>query len=100
MVDEGEIDWKLISIRTDDPLNDEIKTTEDLINKFGYQITGIREWFRWYKTPDNKPLNGYIENERLLNADETIKIIDKTNKDWENLVTGKADAGKLWIPGK
>lgn len=27
---------------------------------------GIREWFRWYKTPDDKPLNAFGFNEKVL----------------------------------
>ena len=33
-------------------------------------VSGIREWFRWYKTPDGKPINGFGHDEKLLNADK------------------------------
>lgn len=31
---------------------------------------GIREWFRWYKTPDNKPTNAFGHGEQCLDANE------------------------------
>lgn len=30
-------------------------------------LSGIREWFRWYKTPDGKPPNAFALDERALN---------------------------------
>ena len=42
-------------------------------------VSGIREWFRWYKTPDGKPVNGFGHDERALNAAETKEIIAETN---------------------
>ena len=36
---------------------------------------GIREWFRWYKTPDGKPINGFGHDEKCLDASKvTISL--------------------------
>merc|ERR1712193_552339 len=61
-------------------------------------ISGIREWFRWYRTPDDKPLNSFGFDEKALNKAETIKIIDETHEAWKKLTSGGCDAGKLWVP--
>ena len=62
-------------------------------------ILGIREWFRWYKSPDGKPLNRYGLNERVLSSKEAIDIIVETNHYWKNLVSGKTiNKSNLWIP--
>jgi hypothetical protein len=50
-----------------------------------------------YKTPDDKPLNGFGFDEKFLDAAEAKKVIEETHVSWKNLREGKTDAGKLWI---
>ena len=100
MIDDGEVDWKVIAIRTNATLTigkdkigkDKIKLAEK-INDIGdvptEVLSGIREWFRWYKTPDGKLLNKFGLNEEFKNKVYAIKIINETNKEYENIVTLK-----------
>ncbi|CAJ1357916.1 unnamed protein product [Effrenium voratum] len=69
MIDDGELDWKVIGIRVADKLASELNDIDDVEAKCPGVISGIREWFRWYKTPDGKPLNafGFEEWQMLLN---------------------------------
>ena len=53
MIDGGELDYKMLVIRESDPLASKINKVEDIDKYFKGTTTGIREWFRWYKTPDN-----------------------------------------------
>lgn len=96
MIDDGELDWKLIAIRKDDPLAAEINSVEDLEAKMPHQVDGIREWFRWYKTPDDKPLNAFGFDEKCLSTEESIEVIKETHAHWKALREGTTDAGKLW----
>ena len=52
---------------------------------------------RWYKTPDDKPLNGLGFDEKYLNAAESEKVIAETHEAWKKLKAGEAEAGKLWV---
>ena len=63
-------------------------------------ISGIREWFRWYKTPDNKPLNTFGYNEQCLDSDIAIKVIEETHSHYMHLRQGKSniDNNSLWLP--
>ena len=56
MIDDGELDWKLIAVRTDDPLAAQLNDIADVEALLPGTVSGIREWFRWYKTPDGKPV--------------------------------------------
>merc|ERR1712238_149646 len=94
MIDDGELDWKVVAIAVDDPLAMEYNDIDDVPDAIK---DGIREWFRWYKTPDDKPLNGFGFDEKYLDAAETKKVIEETHQAWKNLRSGKSDAGKLWI---
>jgi inorganic pyrophosphatase len=97
MIDDGELDWKLIAINAEDSLASKLNDVEDLQKMSPEIISGIREWFRWYKTPDGKPLNRYGLNERVLNSKEAVEVIMETNHYWKNLISGKTKSN-LWIP--
>ena len=94
MIDDGELDWKVLAVAVDDPLAAEYNDIDDV--PLAVQ-DGIREWFRWYKTPDDKPLNGFGFDEKYLNAAETEKVIEETHNSWKKLKAGETDAGKLWL---
>lgn len=93
MIDDGELDWKVLAIAVDDPLAKEYNDIDDVPEAIQ---AGIREWFRWYKTPDDKPLNGFGFDEKFLNAEEAKKIISETHNSWKKLRSGESSAGKLW----
>ena len=93
MIDDGELDWKLIAVRADDPLAATLESAEDLDHGV---VSGIREWFRWYKTPDDKPLNAFGFDEAALPKAKTVEVIAETHAAWKGLRDGSIDAGKLW----
>ena len=100
MIDDGELDWKLIAINAADEHASEINDVGDIEKFYPGTVSGIREWFRWYKTPDGKPINGFGHGERALNAAETKAVIAETNGFYKKLLSGETDAGKLWVPVK
>ena len=46
------------------------------------RVSGIREWFRWYKTPDDKPLNAFGFDEAALPKAKTVEVIAETHAAW------------------
>lgn len=94
MIDDGELDWKVLAIATDDPDASKYNDIDDVPKAVQ---DGIREWFRWYKTPDDKPINEFGFDEKYLNKKEAIEVIDETHEAWKKLMSGDTDAGKLWI---
>jgi inorganic pyrophosphatase len=97
MIDDGELDWKMIAINSEDPLFSQLNDIEDVETKCPGTISGIREWFRWYKTPDDKPLNAFGFDEKCLNKKMAEEVIQETHEYYMNLKTGKTDKGKLWM---
>jgi len=97
MIDDGELDWKLIAIAASDEHADEIDDVADIEKFYPGTVSGIREWFRWYKTPDDKPVNGFGHGEKALGKEEAIEVIKETNEAYKNLMSGKSEAGKLWL---
>mmetsp|Transcript_13954 Transcript_13954/g.24338 ORF Transcript_13954/g.24338 Transcript_13954/m.24338 type:complete len:271 (-) Transcript_13954:112-924(-) len=97
MIDDGELDWKVVAIAASDPMADELNDIDDVEAKMPGTLSGIREWFRWYKTPDDKPLNSFGFDEKFLNKEEAMKVIAETHESWKGLKDGSIDKGKLWI---
>jgi inorganic pyrophosphatase len=92
MIDDGELDWKIVAVANDDPLAKQYNDIDDVPDAVK---DGIREWFRWYKTPDDKPLNEFGFDEKFLNVAKTKEVIEETNEFWKKL---KADGSeKLWV---
>lgn len=57
----------------------------------------MREWFRWYKTPDPKPLNKFGFDEKALPRQFALEVIEETHHFWKDLRAGKTSADKLWV---
>jgi len=98
MLDDGELDWKVIAISVNDPLAAKLDRISDVEDYFPGTVAGIREWFRWYKTPDGKPLNRFGFHETVLDKEKAVDVIMETHEAWVRLVAGEADKNKLWVP--
>ncbi|KAH7865238.1 hypothetical protein Vadar_004075 [Vaccinium darrowii] len=59
MIDEGELDWKIVAISLDDPKASLVNDIDDVEKHFQGTLTAIRDWFRDYKIPDGKPANKF-----------------------------------------
>lgn len=94
MIDDGELDWKLLAVAVDDPLAQQYNDIADVPDSVK---DGVREWFRWYKTPDNKPLNGFGYNEQYLDKEHAAKVVEETHEAWKKLKSGGIQPGKLWV---
>jgi len=97
MLDDGELDWKVIAVSTADPLYEQLNSVSDVDALCPGTLSGIREWFRWYKTPDGKPINAFGHNEECLSAQKAMEVVEETHEFWQNLKAGKSDPGKLWV---
>lgn len=97
MIDSGELDWKIIAIDAADQDAANINNIDDLDLLKPGVTSGIREWFRWYKTPDGKPLNRFGFEEKFLNRDAAFDVIDETHKAWKHLRGGNSQVKDLWV---
>jgi len=97
MIDDGELDWKIIAISMSDPLAGELHDLEQLEAKHPEVISGIREWFRWYKTPDGKPLNAFGFDEKCLPRAKANEVISHCFDAWRELRFGNVEGNAgLW----
>eukprot|EP00741_Cyanophora_paradoxa_P008057 tig00001250_g7796.t1 len=95
LIDEGECDWKVIAIRTDDPKASQVNDLGDVEKVFPGVVDHIRTWFREYKVPDGKPLNDYAFGGEAKDKAYAMKVIAETHKSWADLKAGKIDPDDL-----
>ncbi|XP_074584340.1 LOW QUALITY PROTEIN: soluble inorganic pyrophosphatase 6, chloroplastic-like [Curcuma longa] len=95
MIDEGELDWKIVAISLDDPRASLVNDADDVEKHFPGTLTAIRDWFRDYKIPDGKPANKFGLGNKAANKDYALKVITETNESWAKLMKRSAPAGDL-----
>nr|ATJ00692.1 soluble inorganic pyrophosphatase 8 [Hevea brasiliensis] len=95
MIDEGELDWKIVAISLDDPRASLVNDDDDVEKHFPGTLTAIRDWFRDYKIPDGKPANKFGLGNKAASKDYALKVITETNESWAKLVKRSIPAGEL-----
>eukprot|EP00891_Asterochloris_glomerata_P006174 jgi/Astpho2/6174/Aster-03588 len=91
MIDDGELDWKVIAISEDDPKAASVNDIEDVEREFPGEVEKIRVWFRDYKTPDGKPQNKFGYNDQAQNKEFTVNIINECAGFYKALKSGKTE---------
>jgi len=90
MIDEGEMDWKVVGISTADPMTDVVHTLDDLEVVQPSVLHAFREWMRVYKTVDGKPENEFAFNGEWQGADFARDVIGDTHASWKGSDARKA----------
>ncbi|XP_050149091.1 soluble inorganic pyrophosphatase 6, chloroplastic-like isoform X2 [Malus sylvestris] len=72
MIDEGELDWKIVAISLDDPRASLVNDIDDVEKHFPGTLAAIRDWFRDYKIPDGKPANKFGLGNKAANKKQFI----------------------------
>ncbi|KAF0037325.1 hypothetical protein F2P81_010199 [Scophthalmus maximus] len=86
MIDEGEMDWKVIAINVKDPDAKNLNSIEDVRNSRPGHLEATVDWFRKYKVPDGKPVNQFGFNGRFKDKDFAVDIIKSTHEHWRALL--------------
>ncbi|DBB11692.1 TPA: V-ATPase V0 sector subunit c'' [Trebouxia sp. C0006] len=94
MIDDGELDWKIIAIDVNDPKASSVNDIEDVEREFPGEVDKIRTWFRDYKTPDGKPQNKFGFDDKAMNKEFTLGVIKETSGFYQNLLSGKTENTK------
>jgi inorganic pyrophosphatase len=91
MVDDGEVDWKVICIRADDPKAAAVNDVEDVERVFPGELNRVLEWFRDYKIPDGKPANQFGYDSKCLSREFAMEVIEETHESYVALRSGKRE---------
>lgn len=91
LIDEGETDWKLISIDINDPLAEKINDIGDVETLMPGLLRATHEWFKIYKIPDGKPPNQFAFNGEAKDRAFAEKVINETHEFWKALINTTGD---------
>jgi inorganic pyrophosphatase len=91
MIDDGELDWKVIAIKKEDPKASSVNDVEDVEREFPGELEKIRVWFRDYKKPDGKPENKFGFDDQYQNKEYTLDVIKETHELYNKLKSGKRE---------
>mmetsp|Transcript_1320 Transcript_1320/g.2966 ORF Transcript_1320/g.2966 Transcript_1320/m.2966 type:complete len:315 (-) Transcript_1320:223-1167(-) len=91
MIDEGEADWKLITIDKDDKWAPFLNNINDVDEQLPGLLDAIREWYRTYKIPDGKPPNTFGLDEKFMDKKYALTIMEECNHAWKELISGEKE---------
>lgn len=91
LLDEGEVDWKIIAINVNDPMAEMINNVSDVEKLLPGRISEVREWFRLYKTAEGKGENEYGYGGEAKGVDFALQVIEEAHQSWLDLRSGKID---------
>ena len=80
LLDQGELDWKVIAINVAEAKERQIRNIEDYNRLNPGGLKQVQEWFRTYKTFEGKPENTFGYQGQFLSAERTIEIIHENNE--------------------
>lgn len=95
MIDEGEMDWKVIVVNVEDSLAKEVDDVGDLYRVVPGLLHATFSWFRTYKVPDGKALNVFAFRERVQPKEYAFEIIEECHESWKKLIQGKVQNKKI-----
>lgn len=103
LVDDGELDWKVIVVDVSDPLAQELHDIHDVFTVCPGLLESTRQWFRDYKIPDGKVQNKFALGGKYRSAAETMDTIVECHEAWQRLIAGKVECevavANLEVPG-
>ncbi|KAJ6639069.1 Inorganic pyrophosphatase [Pseudolycoriella hygida] len=95
LIDEGETDWKVITIDVNDPLASQMNDIGDVEKHFPGLLKATIEWFKIYKIPDGKPENQFAFNGEAKNASFAINIVNETHEFWNGLISKEIENDEI-----
>ena len=94
MIDEGEMDWKVICINTTDPLAMFTNDISDVANHMPGALECLRSWLRDYKICTGKPQNKFACEGNYFGRKYAQDVIAECHNHWRNfhLIHQKTEA--------
>jgi Inorganic pyrophosphatase len=88
LIDDGETDWKVITISVNDPEAAEFNDVDDVEKKRPGYLHAVYEWFRTYKMPAGDPANEFAFDGATRNRDYALEVIKENYELYLSLIAG------------
>lgn len=83
MIDDGEIDYKLIVIRKDDPFAEKLNSIQDIERVFPGVLIDIQNWLKIYKVKEGKGENKFGWASEAYGPKMAFNVIRQTHHYWK-----------------
>ncbi|CAJ1931650.1 unnamed protein product [Cylindrotheca closterium] len=84
LIDEGEMDHKILCIALSDPDSSRIHNMDDLETIKPGTIAKIVHWWKYYKTSDGKAVNS-LGSETPRTVDQALQVLEEVHQRWRSL---------------
>lgn len=88
LIDEGETDWKVLSIDVTDPLALRLNDVNDINTHMPGLLEATHDWFKIYKMPAGKPANQFAFDGDTKDRAFATAVVMHTHQHWKDLVEG------------
>jgi 3'-phosphoadenosine 5'-phosphosulfate synthase len=88
LVDQDEVDHKILVLSLSDPDADRIHNVDDLKKVKPGVLEALVDWLKNYKIPEGKSVNTFSA-EAPTSADDAVKIVMATHDRWKKLKAGE-----------
>jgi 3'-phosphoadenosine 5'-phosphosulfate synthase len=96
LIDQGELDHKIIVIDAADPLAARLSSAADLPTIMPGVLENLIEWLKFYKTTDGKAVN-QLSSDTPMSPAGAAKVIAECHESWKALkARGPGDTG-FWL---
>ena len=97
LIDEGEVDWKLLAIDANHPVAPKLQDVHHL-DAFLPSFEGkLKDWFKNYKTAEGKGVNQFGYNDKLLPKTKAMEIVQQCHESWVQLSAPNAATNGLSV---
>ena len=86
LIDGGETDWKVVTLSEEDELFKSVSSCDDLEKARPGLLAEMREWFRVYKTAEDKPENAFAFEGEYKGPQFAHDVIQETHESWSGLM--------------
>jgi len=96
LIDQGELDHKIIVIDAEDPLAAQLNSAADLPRVMPGVLEKLVDWLKMYKTTDGKEVNK-LTSDTPTSADAAARVVAECHESWQKLKkNGPGDTG-FWL---
>ncbi|KAI9493528.1 inorganic pyrophosphatase [Zychaea mexicana] len=95
LIDEGETDWKVVTIDINDPMAQYLSNMDDVAQHYPGLQEVIRDWYTYYKVPYEGVQNTFGFGGRYMDKEYMTSIVYETHDLWRALIEGKAERADI-----
>jgi len=96
LIDQGELDHKIIVIDADDPKAPLLNSAADLPKVMPGVLEKLVEWLKLYKTTDGKAVN-VLASDTPSSVPEAMAVIEECHKSWKKLKAAGPGSTGFWL---